>query len=85
MTGMGMEIGFGIYAFLAAAAGIATALSIHDSIEMMLKYGGVAILVWLEAIFIQSARNGVKENIQKNDVASQHRQGFVRGIFDCAI
>ena len=57
MTGIGHGIGFGIYAF-SAAAGIAAALSIHESIGMILKYGGVMILVWLGLIFIQSARNG---------------------------
>ena len=51
MTGIGHGIGFGIYAF-SAAAGIATALSIHESIGMVLKYGGVMILVGLGLIFI---------------------------------
>ena len=37
MTGIGHGIGFGIYAFL-AAAGIATALSLHDSTEQILKW-----------------------------------------------
>ena len=80
MTGIGHGIGFGIYAFL-AAAGIATALSIHDSIEMMLKFGGVTILVWLGLIFIQSAKSGAKENVQKTNLSSQHRQGFIQGFF----
>ena len=44
MTGIGHGIGFGIYAFL-AALGIATALSIHDSTEIILKTGGVVIPV----------------------------------------
>ena len=46
MTVIGHGIGFGIYAFL-AAAGIATALSLHESTEMILKWGGIALLLWL--------------------------------------
>ena len=34
-------------AFL-AALGIATALSLHESTEIVLKWGGTLILVWLE-------------------------------------
>jgi len=79
MTGIGHGIGFGIYAFL-AAAGIATALSIHKSIGMILKYGGVMILVWLGLIFIQSARNGPNEDVQEDDETAQNRQGFVQGF-----
>ena len=79
MTGIGHGIGFGIYAF-SAAAGIATALSIHESIGMILKYGGVMILVWLGLIFIQSARNGPNEDVQENDETAQNRQGFVQGF-----
>ena len=79
MTGIGHGIGFGIYAF-SAAAGIATALSIHESIGMILKYGGVMILVWLGLIFIRSARNGPNEDVQENDETAQNRQGFVQGF-----
>ena len=43
MTGIGHGLGFGIYAFL-AAAGIATALSVHESTEMILKWGGISLL-----------------------------------------
>jgi threonine/homoserine/homoserine lactone efflux protein len=37
-------------------------------------------LVWLGLIFIQSAKNGAKKNIQKNELSSQQRQGFVQGF-----
>ena len=54
MTGIGHGIGFGIYAFL-AAAGIATALSLHESTELILKWGGIALLIWLGYSFLKSS------------------------------
>ena len=79
MTGIGHGIGFGIYAFL-AALGIATALSIHDSTEIILKTGGIVILVWLGYIFINSAREGPRNDSQENDLIPQNRQGFIQGF-----
>ena len=66
MTGIGHGIGFGIYAFL-AALGIATALSIHESTEIILKTGGVVILVWLGYIFIKSAGEGPRNDSQEKE------------------
>ena len=54
MTGIGHGIGFGVYAFL-AAAGIATALSLHDSTEKILKWGGIALLLWLGYNFLKAS------------------------------
>ena len=79
MTGIGHGIGFGIYAFL-AALGIATALSIHESTEIILKTGGIVILVWLGYIFINSAREGPRNDSQENDLSPQNRQGFIQGF-----
>ena len=79
MTGIGHGIGFGIYAFL-AALGIATALSIHESTEIILKTGGVVILVWLGYIFIKSAGEGPRNDSQENDLIPQNRQGFIQGF-----
>lgn len=79
MTGIGHGIGFGIYAFL-AALGIATALSIHESTEIILKTGGVVILVWLGYIFIKSAGEGSRNDSQENDLIPQNRQGFIQGF-----
>ena len=79
MTGIGHGIGFGIYAFL-AALGIATALSIHESTEIILKTGGIVILVWLGYMFINSAREGPRNDSQENDLIPQNRQGFIQGF-----
>ena len=60
MTGIGHGIGFGIYAFL-AAAGIATALTLHESTELILKWGGIALLIWLGYSFLKSSRGAPYE------------------------
>ena len=78
MTGIGHGIGFGIYAFL-AAAGIATALSLHESTEMILKWGGIAVLVWLGAMFLRTSRNEPSEDIDENHGPSGGT-GFVQGF-----
>ena len=79
MTGIGHGIGFGIYAFL-AALGIATALTVHKSIEMIFKYGGAAILIWLGFIFIRSAKRVTDGKAKENDKNTQKGQGFSQGF-----
>jgi threonine/homoserine/homoserine lactone efflux protein len=79
MTGLGHGIGFGVYAFL-AAAGIATALSLHESTEIILKSGGIIILVWLGIIFVRHAIQGPTETKQEINQGSQNRQGFRQGF-----
>ena len=79
MTGLGHGIGFGVYAFL-AAAGIATALSLHESTEIILKSGGIIILVWLGIVFVRHAIQGPTETKQEINQGSQNRQGFRQGF-----
>jgi len=64
MTGLGHGIGFGVYAFL-AAAGIATALSLHESTEIILKSGGIIILVWLGIVFVRMPYRGQQKQNKK--------------------
>ena len=78
MTGIGHGIGFGIYAFL-AAAGIATALSLHESTEMILKWGGIAVLVWLGVMFLRASRNEPSEDVDEKHGPSGST-GFVQGF-----
>ena len=59
-TGVGHGIGFGIYAFT-AALGLATALSVHPGVEVLLKWGGTLILLWLGITFLSHALNGPKD------------------------
>jgi len=78
MTGIGHGIGFGIYAFL-AAAGIATALGLHESTELILKWGGIALLIWLGYNFLKSSMGPPYESSDDNHGPSD-RAGFVQGF-----
>tara|TARA_B100000214_G_scaffold20428_1_gene13637 strand:- start:14714 stop:15346 length:633 start_codon:yes stop_codon:yes gene_type:complete len=78
-TGIGHGIGFGIYAFL-AALGIATALSIHDETEIVLKWGGTAILIWLGITFLRHASKGPQTGKIDNEGDSSDVTGFVQGF-----
>ena len=77
MTGIGHGIGFGIYAFL-AAVGIATALS-FESAEIILKWGGIAVLVWLGVMFLRASRNEPSEDVDEKHGPSGST-GFVQGF-----
>ena len=79
MTGIGHGIGFGIYAFL-AAAGIATALTLHESTETVLKWGGIALLVWLGVNFLKASRGEPYESSGEGDHGPSSRAGFVQGF-----
>lgn len=78
MTGIGHGIGFGIYAFL-AAAGIATALSVHDSTERILKWGGISLLLWLGYNFLKASRAESHSSSDENHGPSD-RTGFAQGF-----
>jgi len=78
MTVIGHGIGFGIYAFL-AAAGIATALSMHESTEMILKWGGIALLIWLGVMFLKASRNEPSEDVDE-DYGPSSSTGFAQGF-----
>ena len=78
MTGIGHGLGFGIYAFL-SAAGIATALSVHESTEMILKWGGISLLLWLGFNFLKSAMAEANEKSEYNHGPSD-RAGFMQGF-----
>jgi threonine/homoserine/homoserine lactone efflux protein len=80
-TGIGHGIGFGIYAFL-AAFGIAAALSANENVEQLLKWGGVAILLWLGVTFLRHAMAGPAQQGQGPDDshAPSDRAGFVQGF-----
>ncbi len=78
-TGIGHGIGFGIYAFL-AALGIATALSLNENTEFILKWGGSAILVWLGITFLRHASADQSgEGLEEVQEASG-RTGFIQGF-----
>ena len=79
-TGIGHGIGFGIYAFL-AALGIATALSADERVELVLRWGGVGILLWLGATFLRHASSGPnQEPLSEESQTSSDRVGFIQGF-----
>lgn len=79
MTGIGHGIGFGIYAFLAAGA-FATAISIHKTAEIGLKWAGVCILLWLGYTFLNHARKGPSTSQDENQHEELNKQGFIQGF-----
>ena len=79
MTGIGHGIGFGIYAFL-AAAGIATALTLHESTETVLKWGGIALLLWLGFNFLKASRGDPYESPGDASHGPASRVGFAQGF-----
>jgi len=79
MTGIGHGIGFGIYAFL-AAAGIATALTLHESTETVLKWGGIALLLWLGLNFLKASRGEPYESSRDAGHGPSGRVGFAQGF-----
>lgn len=79
MTGIGHGIGFGVYAFL-AAAGIATALTLHESTETILKWGGIALLLWLGVNFLKASKGDPYESPGDDEHGSTGRAGFAQGF-----
>ena len=79
MTGIGHGIGFGIYAFL-AAAGIATALTLHESTEVILKWGGIVLLLWLGYNFLKSSMGPPYESSNDGGHGPSDRAGFAQGF-----
>ena len=79
MTGIGHGIGFGIYAFL-AAAGIATALTLHESTEAILKWGGIALLLWLGINFLKASKGDPYESPGDDEHGPMGRAGFAQGF-----
>ena len=79
MTGIGHGLGFGLYAFL-AAAGMATALALHEATQTVLKWVGIALLVYLGARFLQAARANFHRAPDASHHGSQGRAGFAQGF-----
>ena len=79
-TGIGHGVGFGIYAFL-SAFGIATALSANENVEYFLRWGGIAILLWLGYNFIRHAFSDNSPNPGHEESGSPSEgAGFIQGF-----
>ncbi len=79
-TGIGHGIGFGVYAFT-AALGIATALAANDNVEVVLRWGGTAILLWLGVTFLRHSFSGPSEHTDADEShGPSDRAGFIQGF-----
>ena len=78
-TGLGHGLGFGLYAFT-AALGIATALAANDSVGLVLKWGGTAILLWLGVTFLRHAAAGPNSQDIDDNHGPSDTAGFVQGF-----
>ena len=79
LCGIGHGIGFGIYAFL-AAAGIATALTLHESTETILKWGGIFLLLFLGVKFLKASMGEQYESSNEDSHGPSGRAGFAQGF-----
>jgi threonine/homoserine/homoserine lactone efflux protein len=89
MTGLGHGIGFGLYAF-AAAAGLATALNAHPLTAPVLRWGGVVLLVYLAIKFFAAGRKAPDASRSSGKSSDEHHQqsgpafwqGFAVAVFN---
>jgi len=79
MAGIGHGLGFGIYAFLAAFV-LASALSVHDGVQLIVNVVGFLILVWLGFKFIKSSLEGPKKFNERHKEGSSEVTGFFQGF-----
>ena len=74
MTGVGHGIGFGIYALI-AVTGLSALLLAHDSLFILLQWGGALVLLWLSYNMLTYISSG-----EEKEHEGSHRQGFIEGF-----
>lgn len=74
MTGVGHGIGFGIYALI-AVTGLSALLLAHESIFVLLQWGGALVLLWLSYNMLTYVPTENKE-----EHSSSGRKGFIEGF-----
>ena len=79
MTGLGHALGFGIYAFM-AAVGIAAAVSASSEVSNVIRWGGIALLIYLAYMFGRSAFAGHPESDNRDEHGASDRAGFIQGF-----
>lgn len=77
LTGIGHGLGFGIYAFL-AATGMAAAISTSDTTVEVLRWGGIAMLLFLTYTFGKQALSSSVAHLDAHK--SSNRAGFAQGF-----
>ncbi len=78
-TAVGHGFGFGIYAFL-AAIGLAAAIAASDTMETVLRWGGIALLLYLAYTYGRRALSGDGRPVDAHEAAVSGRSGFVQGF-----
>ena len=79
-TGIGHGIGFGLYAFV-AAFGIAKALEANENVEILLRWGGTAILLWLGTTFLRHSLAGpYGSHEESHHEVDKDALGFIQGF-----
>ena len=79
LTGLGHGLGFGIYAFL-AATGMATAISASDTAVEVLRWAGIALLVFLGYRFARAALAPPFQPLDPHGNRASSRAGFAQGF-----
>lgn len=80
VTGLGHGLGFGIYATI-AAFGLAAALAAHPLTDIVLRWGGTALLLYLSVQFLRAAWAGpTQEHSNSEHIKAGHQNAFVEGF-----
>lgn len=79
ITGIGHGVGFGVYATLAATS-LATALTLHPATGVILKWAGIALLIYLGWSIVRHALTGPYAFDDENTVQDNAGAGFVQGF-----
>ncbi len=79
ITGVGHGVGFGVYAALAATS-LVTALAVHPATESVLKWAGVALLLYLGFTITRHALSGPYAFDDSAGDLGSSGAGFVQGF-----
>ena len=74
MTGVGHGIGFGIYALI-AVTGLSALLLAHESLFMLLQWGGALVLLWLSYNMLTYTPSD-----EEKEHENSGRKGFIEGF-----
>lgn len=75
MTGVGHGLGFGIYALI-AVTGLSALLLAHDSLFLLLQWGGALVLLWLSYNMLTYIPS--EEDVEAHEISG--RKGFIEGF-----
>ncbi len=79
LTAVGHGIGFGIYAFI-ATLGLAGVLASNDSFAEIVRWAGVALLIYLGFAYLKSSLKAQPEDTDAEVQPVRGRAGFAEGF-----